>query len=46
MYDVTVKDMIMSSKLLRDRLGIDDVIIVMQQNSLRWYGHVLRKDEN
>jgi len=26
---------------LREKLGIDDIITVV-----RWYGHVLRKDEN
>jgi len=31
------------SKELRERLGIDDM--VLQQNRLRWYGHVLRKDD-
>jgi len=29
---------------LRETLGIDDKISLLQQNSLRWYGHVLRKD--
>ena len=31
---------------LRDRLGIDDITLVLQQNSLRWYGHVLQKDDD
>jgi len=31
---------------LRERLGIDDTISVLQQNRLRWYGHVLRKEDN
>jgi len=31
---------------LRKRLGIDDIILVLQQNRLRWYGHVLRKEDN
>jgi len=26
---------------LRERLGIDDIALVLQQNRLRWYGHVL-----
>ena len=25
---------------------IDDIISVLQQNRLRWYGHVLRKEDN
>ena len=29
------------SKELRERLGIDDIALVLQQNRLRWYGHVL-----
>jgi len=31
---------------LRDRLGLDDIISVLQQSRLRWYGHVLRKEDN
>jgi len=34
------------SKELRERLGLDDIISVLQQNRLRWYGHVLRKEDN
>ena len=34
------------SKGLRERLELDDIISVLQQNSLRWYGHVLRKEYN
>jgi len=30
---------------LRERLGIDDIILILQQNRLRWYGHVLRKKD-
>ena len=26
-------------------LGIDDIALVLQQNRLRWYGHVLRKGD-
>ena len=33
------------SKGLRERLGLDDIISVLQQNRLRWYGHVLRKQD-
>jgi len=28
------------------RLGLDDIISVLQQNRLRWYGHVLQKEDN
>jgi len=31
---------------LRERLGLDDIISVLQQNRLRWYWHVLRKEDN
>jgi len=34
------------SKELRERLGIDDTALVLQQNRLHWYGHVLRKDDD
>jgi len=34
------------SKGLRERLGLDDIISVLQQNRLRWYGHVWRKEDN
>ena len=34
------------SKGLRKRLGLDDIISVLQQNRLRWYGHVLWKEDN
>jgi len=44
MCNVKVKDRV-SSKELRERLGIDDIILILQQNRLRWYGHVLRKED-
>ena len=34
------------SKELRERLGIYDIILILQQNRLQWYGHVLRKEDN
>jgi len=34
------------SKELRERLGIDDIAVVLQQNRLHLYGHVLRKDDD
>ena len=30
----------------RERLGVDDIALVLQQNRLRWYGHVLRKEDD
>ena len=34
------------NKMLKERLGIDDIALVLQQNRLRCYGHVLRKDDD
>ena len=31
---------------LRERLGVDDIALILQQNRLHWYGHVLRKDDD
>jgi len=45
MCDVKVKDRV-PSKELRERVGINDTMLVLQQNRLRWYGHVLRKEDN
>jgi len=42
MCNVKVKDRV-PSKELRERLGVDDIILILQQNRLRWYGRVLRK---
>ena len=44
MCGVKLKDRL-ASKELRERLGIDDIALVLQQNRLRWYGHVLRKED-
>ena len=34
------------SKELRERLGVYDITLILQQNRLRVYGHVLRKDDD
>ena len=44
MCDVELKDRL-RSKELRERLGVDDIALVLQQNRLHWYGHVLRKED-
>jgi len=44
MCNVEVKDRV-PSKESRDRLGIDDIILIVQQNRLQWHGHVLRKED-
>ena len=31
---------------LRERLGIDSIITVVPEHRLRWYRHILPKDEN
>jgi len=41
MCDVKVKARV-PSKELRERLGIDDIILELQQNRSQWYAHVLR----
>jgi len=43
MCNVKIKDRV-PSKELRERLGIDDIILILQQNRLRLYGLVLRKE--
>jgi len=45
MCDVKIKCRV-PSKELRERLGLDDIILVLQQNRLLWYGHVLQKEDN
>jgi len=40
MCDSKLQDRV-PSKTLKGRLGLDDIISVLQQNRLRWYGHVL-----
>jgi len=44
MCDDKVKDKV-PSKELTERLGIGDIILVLQQNRLQWYGRVLRKKD-
>jgi len=44
MCDVKATDKV-PSKQLRERPGIDDIILVLQQNRLWWYEHVLRKED-
>jgi len=45
MCGVKLKDRL-PSKELRERLGVDDIALILQQNRLRWYGHVLRKEDD
>jgi len=34
------------SRVERERLRLDDITSVLQQNRLQWYGHVLQKEDN
>jgi len=43
MCGVKLKDRL-PSKELRERLGVDDIALILQQNRLHWY--VLRKDDD
>jgi len=45
MCGIKLKDRL-PSKELRERLGVDDIAVILQQNRLCWYGHVLRKDDD
>jgi len=45
MCGVNLQDRV-PSKGMRKRLGLDDIISVLQQNSLRWYRHVWQKEDN
>jgi len=45
MCGIKLKDRL-PSKELRERLGVDDIALVLQQNRLRWYGHLLRKEDD
>jgi len=40
MCGIKLKDRL-PRKELRESLGIDDITLVLQQNRLLWYGHVL-----
>jgi len=45
MCNVKVEDRV-PSKELRERLGIDDIILILQQNRLRRYGHMMQKEDS
>jgi len=45
MCGVKLKDRL-PSKQLRERQGIDDIALILQQNTLHWHGHVRRKDDD
>ena len=41
---IKLKDRV-PSKGPRERLDIDDIILVIQQKRLQWYGHVMQKED-
>jgi len=45
MFGVKLQDRF-PNKGLSEGLGLDDIISVLQQNRLWWYGHVLQKEDN
>ena len=45
MCGIKLKDRL-PSKEMRERLGTDDIALVLQQNRLHWYGHVLWKEDD
>jgi len=45
MCGIKLQDKVPSERLT-ERPGLDDIISVQQQNRLRWYGHVLQKEDN
>jgi len=45
MYGVKLRDKLFGIEL-RQRLGIEDIVKVVQRNRLRWFVYVLRKDDD
>jgi len=45
MCGVKLQDRI-PGKALTERLGLGDIILVLQWNRLRWYGHVSQEEDN
>jgi len=45
MCSIKPKDRLPSTEL-RERLGVDNIALILQRNRLRWYGHVLQKDDD
>jgi len=45
MCGVELKDRLPGGEL-RERVGVDDTALILQQGGLCWYGHVLRKDDD
>ena len=41
---VTLKDMV-ESMVIASRVGVDDLEEHLRQKILRWFGHIVRRDE-
>jgi len=47
MCGVNLRDKVQSKGLReRERLRLDNIISILQQNTLQWYGHELQKEDN
>ena len=42
--EVTLKDMVESTGIA-SRVGVDDLEEHLRQHRLRWFGHIIRRDE-
>ena len=42
--EVTLKDMV-ESTVIGSRVGVDNLEEHLRQNRLRWFGHIVRRDE-
>jgi len=45
LHSIKLQDRV-PSKGLSERLRLDDIISVLQQNRLQWYEHVLQKEDS
>ena len=41
---MTLKDMV-ESMVIASRVGVDDLEVHLRQKRLRWFGHIVRRDE-
>jgi len=45
-FSPSANSKILDPSAFLERLGLDGIILVLQQNRLRWYGHLLQKEDN
>ena len=43
-FGVTLKDMV-ESTVIASKVGVDDPLEFLRQERLRWFGHIVRRDE-